>query len=295
MQKRMLFAMGAIVLIAGLVPIASAQDEKPTNDEIAKELANPNTALTSLKFQFQYFSFDGDLPRADDQDMFKLFFQPTLPFPLENGKTVWVRPGIPFVLDQPVYDEGSMRLGSLDGMGDMTLDVQYGAILENGFLWSVGFSSILPTATKDELGSGQWALGPGFQLGYVKEQSILALFVNHQWDIAGSGNSSPELPYLRQASSDESGISLTAIQPFAILLPGEGWSFGSAPIITYNHESEEWMVPVNLMVGRTVTLNGRPWDFSVDINYYVDRPDAIAPKWMVSFNVTPVVKNIFAQ
>ena len=36
----------------------------------------------------QYFSFDGDLPAADDQDMVKLFFQPTLPFPLKNGKTV---------------------------------------------------------------------------------------------------------------------------------------------------------------------------------------------------------------
>jgi hypothetical protein len=294
MQKRMLFAVGVLALIVGLAPIASAQDDKPTNDEIAKELANPNTALSSLKFQFQYFSFDGDLPRADDQDMFRLFFQPTLPFPLENGKTVWVRPGVPIVFDQPIYDEGSRRLGSADGLGDMTLDVQYGSILENGFLWSVGFSSLLPTASKDELGSEQWALGPGFQLGYVKEQSILAIFVNHQWDIAGDGKSSPELPFLRQASSDETGISLTAIQPFGIVLPGEGWSFGSAPIITYNHESEEWLVPVNLMVGKTVTLNGRPWDFSVDINYYVDRPDAIAPKWMVSFNVTPVVKNIFA-
>jgi hypothetical protein len=294
MQKRILFVVCAIVLIVGLAPIASAQDDKPTNDEIAKELANPNTALSSLKFQFQYFSFDGDLPRADDQDMFKLFFQPTLPFPLENGKTVWIRPGVPIVFDQPIYDEGSRRLGSADGLGDMTLDVQYGSILENGFLWSVGFSSLFPTASRDELGSEQWALGPGFQLGYVKEQSILALFVNHQWDIAGDGKSSPELPLLRQASSDETGISLTAIQPFGIVLPGEGWSFGSAPIITYNHESEEWLVPVNLMVGKTVTLNGRPWDFSVDINYYVDRPDAIAPKWMVSFNVTPVVKNIFA-
>ncbi|MCD6174429.1 MAG: hypothetical protein J7K65_01505 [Planctomycetes bacterium] len=27
----------------------------------------------------------------------------------------------------------------------------------------------------------------------------------------------------------------------------------------------------------------------------VDRPDLIAPKWMVSFNVSPVVKNIFAE
>ena len=226
-----------LAIISGLAPLNAAENDKPTNDEIAKELANPNTALTSLKFQFQYFSFDGDLPRADDQDMFRLFFQPTLPFPLENGKTVWVRPGIPIVFDQPIYDEGSMRLGSADGLGDMTLDVQYGTILENGFLWSVGFSSLFPTASKDELSSEQWALGPGFQLGYVREKSIYAIFVNHQWDIAGDGKTSPELPYLRQA--DESGISLTTIQPFGIFLPGEGWSFGSAPIMTYNHESEE--------------------------------------------------------
>jgi hypothetical protein len=41
MQKRMLFAVGALVLVVGLAPIASAENEKPTNDEIAKELANP--------------------------------------------------------------------------------------------------------------------------------------------------------------------------------------------------------------------------------------------------------------
>ncbi|MHC4758399.1 MAG: hypothetical protein ACYTE8_07055 [Planctomycetota bacterium] len=285
----------SLVLIVSLSLASAAESDKPTNDEIAKELANPNTALTSLKFQFQYFSFDGDLPRADDQDMFKLFFQPTLPFPLENGKTVWLRPGVPLVIDQPVYDTGSRRLSSLDGLGDMTLDVQYGTILENGFLWSVGFSSLFPTASKDELGSGQWALGPGFQLGRVREQSVFGVFANHQWDVAGSGKSSPELPFLRQASSDEAGISLTSIQFFGVVLPGNGWSFGSTPIITYNHESEEWIVPLHFTVGKTVTINGRPWDFSVDLNYYVDGPDAIAPEWMVSFNVTPVVKNIFAE
>jgi len=31
------------------------------------------------------------------------------------------------------------------------------------------------------------------------------------------------------------------------------------------------------------------------INYYVDRPDAIAPEWMIGFNVSPVVKNVFAE
>jgi hypothetical protein len=298
--------------IVGLGPFASAEDDKPTSedntedradaegdepdrDEIAKELANPNTPLTSLKFQFQYFSFDGDLPRADDQDMFKVYLQPTLPFPLKNEKKLWIRPGVPYVIDQPVFDEGSRRLGTDSGLGDITLDVQYGTTLKNGFLWSVGFSSIFPTASNDKLGSEQWALGPGFQLGHVSEKTVFGVFANHQWDIAGSGKSSPELPYLRQATSSEAGISLTAIQLFGVVLPGNGWSVGSTPIITCNHESEEWTVPLHLVVGKTFIINGRPWKFSVDFNYYVDRPDAIAPKIMVGFNVAPVVENIFAE
>jgi hypothetical protein len=223
--------------------------------------------------------------------MVKLFFQPTLPFPLESGRTVWVRPGVPFVIDQPVYDTGSRRLGTESGLGDMTLDVQYGATLENGFLWSVGVSSLFPTASH-ELGSEMWALGPGFQLGLISEKSIFGVFANHQWDIAGDGKSSPDLPYLRES---EASISLTAIQPFGVLIPGGGWSVGSTPIITYNHESSEWMIPLHLVVSKTFIIGGRPWEFSVDLDYYVERPGAIAPEWMVGFNVAPVVENVFAK
>jgi len=282
---------GTLALLIGLSSSSAAESGSQSKEEIAKELANPNTVLTSLKLQIQYFRFDGDLPAADNQDMVKLFFQPTLPFPLEDGKTLWVRPGVPFVIDQPIYDTDSRRLGSQSGLGDITLDVQYGTTLENGFLWSVGFSSIFPTASKEGLGSEVWTLGPGFQLGRVTEKSVFGVFANHQWDLAGDGKSSPELPYLRR----ETGISLTAIQLFGVFVPGGGWSFGSMPIMTYNHESEEWMVPLHLTVGRTVIINGRPWKFSLDLNYYVVRPDAIAPEWMVGFNVAPVVENVFAK
>jgi hypothetical protein len=290
-----LFLMIGVNLFAG--PLAAAEDGKPTSDEIAKELANPNTALTSLKLQTQYFSFEGDLPGVDGQDMVKLFLQPTLPFPLENGKTVWVRPGLPFIIDKPFFETDSRQSSSESGLGDITLDVQYGTTLENGFLWSVGFSSLFPTASKEKLGSGYWALGPGFQLGRVSEKSVFGVFANHQWDIAGDGRSSPELPFpfFRQGASSESGISLTAIQLFGVVLPGDGLSFGSTPIMTYNHQSSDWMIPLHLMIGKTFIINGRPWDFSVDVNYYVERPDAIAPEWMVSFNVAPVVENIFAR
>ena len=290
MKRLILFAL----MISALSMPVLAQEEQSA-DEIAKELANPNTALTSLKLQNQYLSFDGDLPLADDQEMLKLFLQPTLPFPLDNGYTLWVRPGVAYVIDQPIFDTDSRRLGEESGLADSTLDIQYGTTLENGFLWSVGLSSLIPTASKDELGSEQWALGPGFQIGRVSEKSIYGVFANHQWDVSGDGKSSPELPYLRSTDSEDASISLSAIQLFGVLLPGDGWSVGSTPIATYNHESSEWTIPAHLMVGKTFILNGRPWDFSVDVNYYVERPDAIAPEWMVGFNVAPVVKNFFDE
>lgn len=118
-QKTALTLLTALVLIALFLGAAqAAENDKLTKDEIAKELANPNTALTSLKLQTQYFSFDGDFPDADDLDMVKLFLQPTLPFPLENGYTLWVRPGVPFIIDQPVFNTDSLRLDDESGLGD---------------------------------------------------------------------------------------------------------------------------------------------------------------------------------
>jgi hypothetical protein len=55
------------------------------------------------------------------------------------------------------------------------------------------------------------------------------------------------------------------------------------------------MVPLHLVVGKTLIISERPWEFSLELNYYVERPDAIAPEWMLGFNVAPVVTNVFAE
>ena len=69
---------------------------------------------------------------------------------------------------------------------------------------------------------------------------------------------------------------MSAIQLFGVLIPGGGWSVGTQPIMTYDHESEQWMVPLHLAAAKTVMIGDRPWEFSLDLNYYVERPDAIA-------------------
>jgi hypothetical protein len=271
-------ALFALVLMFLLGATTAQGADESSADEMAKELANPNTALTSLTFRFQHYSFGSDSEEADGLNMTQVFFQPTLPFPFESGKTLWFRPGIPFIFDQPVYDPVGAEFGSENGLGDTTVDLQYGGTWENGFLWSVGPAFILPTATADELGLDLWVGGPGFQLGHIAETTIFGIYANRQWDFAGEGDSE---------------VDLTAVQLFAILTPGGGWSWGSKPIMTYDNISEDWAVPVNLGVSKTVLLNERPWKFEVELSYYVERPESFGTEWMVALNVEPVVTNIF--
>jgi hypothetical protein len=65
--------------------------------------------------------------------------------------------------------------------------------------------------------------------------------------------------------------------------------------MTCNYEPEKWQVPLHLIDGRPFIIGGRPWEFSLDLNFYVVRSNSIAPKWMVDCNVAPVVENFFAK
>ena len=88
---------------------------------------------------------------------------------------------------------------------------------------------------------------------------------------------------------------MTTVQFIVIGLPGGGWNIGTKPIVTYDWKSEEWTVPLNAAVGKTVILNGRPWKLGIEVNYYVDKPNSFGPRTMVEFNVGPVVENALAR
>jgi len=247
--------------------------------ELAAELSNPNTAVATLTFKNQFRWFEGDLPDADDQWSYTLLFQPALPFVLDSGDKIIWRPAIPLLVDQPVFDPVSGEFDGESGLGDITFDLAYAPKMDGGFLLAYGLITTLPTATND-LGTDRWTLGPELLIGKASSSSVYGLFPNHQWDIGGSGNTD---------------ISLTSIQAFYTYLPGGGWNVGSGPTITYDWEAEQWMVPLQINAGKTVAINGRPWKFSVELNYYVEKSDAFGPEWMLSLNIAPVVKNGLAS
>jgi hypothetical protein len=252
----------------------------PSADEVAKSLANPNTPLATMTLKLQYRTFDGDLPGADDQSGTMALFQPSFPFSLDGGRMVFFRPAFPIMFDQPSYVPEEGDFDSVAGLGDIGFDLAYGGATKGGVTWATGIISTLPTATKDELGKDRWSLGPEVLLAKVSSASVLGALVTYQTDVGGSG---------------DADISLTTINVFATYLPGGGWNVGSVPIINYDHEADQWTLPLNFQVGKTVIMGGRPWKLSAEANYFIEQPDAFGPQWMLGVSIGPVVKNVMAD
>lgn len=261
----------------------SAQQGGKSADEIAKELANPNNSLASLTFKNQYRWYTGDLPGADNQDNYTLLFQPVFPFTLEptasGGKAnFFVRPAFPILFDQPVPVLGntSVDYDEITALGDIGFDIGYGVTEKTGLLWAFGMVGTLPTATDSAVAGRQLRLGPEVLFAKFEKWGLYGLFPSHQWDVSGW---------------DETTYSTSQLQLFLKFLPGGGWSVGTAPIMNYDWESEEWTLPLNLGASRTVMFSATPVKLELELNYYVDQPDAFGPEWMIGLNITPVVPN----
>jgi hypothetical protein len=258
---------------------ASGAAAEPSAEEIAAKLANPNAPMASLTFRLQYRTFDGDLPGASSQDGTTLAFQPSFPFTLANGDVFFFRPNIPIQLSTPVPDPAG-GFSTESGLGDIVFDLAYGRTTKTGMLYAGGVVVSLPTATEDALGTDRYSLGPEFMIGKLSKKYVLGMFPSHLWDVGGSGNAD---------------VNVTNLQLFGTYLPGGGWNVGTSPILSYDHNSDQWTIPLNFTFGKTVIWNGRPWKLSAEINYFIESSDAFGPEWFIGFNVAPVVENVLAR
>jgi len=274
----LLIVFGPIVGTAHAEPPISTSEMSTA--EVARHLANPNSPLASLTLKNQYTFYKGSLPGADNQRNYAMTFEPAFPFRLDSGARLFFRPTIPAQFDAPVFNADKNLFNGQSGLGDISFDLAYGETMKSGFLWAAGMSSTLPTATSAGIGGQQWTLGPRAGLGLLKNWGVLAVFSTHQWDVAGWA---------------EASTSATTIQPVATLLLGGGWAVGTNPSLVYNWKQSQWTFPLDLVVSKTVRIGKTPVRLGLTIDYYVSQPDSFGPKWMIGFNITPVVKNIFAE
>ena len=252
----------------------------PSASEIAAQLANPSSPLAALNFNLQFRSFTGDLPGADDESSTSLLFQPQFPFVLESGDQVIFRPAFSVLTDQPVFNAGKGSFDSKTGLSDLGFDLLLTHTTDSGYLMGAGIFSTLPTATSAELTGGHLTLGPELAWAKLSPDYVAGAIVSQEWDVAGWGNGS---------------VNRTTFSGFANLLLDRGVTFGSNPIIGYDWSSEQWTVPLNLSVSKTIMIGQTPCKVGLDINYYAVQPDDFGPKWMVSVNFVPVVRNFLAD
>ena len=161
-----------------------ALDQAPSADEIARQLADPNSVLGSLNFNLDHITYKGDLPGASDQSATRLTFQPILPYPISDTSNFYFRPAVPVVISQDVPTAGGFDNKGVE-LGDIGFDAAVGKSLPGGYVVIGGVVGTLPTATDDALGLDQWLLGPEVAIGKVAKWGVLGLLVSHQWDVAG--------------------------------------------------------------------------------------------------------------
>lgn len=261
-------------LVTSLNVYAEDKKASPSAEEAAKELANPNTALASLNFKPTYTSYD-------DFETESILFQPILPFPRKDGSKIIIRPAVTYMIDNG-FDES--------GMLDISSDVFYAYAMDkwdSGAAKLEGLGVIFSLPSGDEkLGQGEvTSLGASYIVGSLSAEEVSIFFPSH-------------LQSVDEGDFGDAGkVSLTTIQVGRIWLPGGGWNFGTMPKIKYNWEAdsgEEWTVPLNLSVGKTLVLAGRPWKFSAEVDYFVEAPDN-GPEFALTFTITPVVENTLAS
>jgi hypothetical protein len=261
--------------------------------EIGHKLSNPLASLWSLSMNFETPKiFDGDVNTGDPKYGADMIFQPVMPIPLYGeGDAAWrmiTRPVIPLVFSQPI-PKGFNDFDNVSGIGD----IQLPALLSlpqkyaGHFIVGAGPVGILPTATDDDLGQDQWALGPAVVFGYKTKKVTAVLFPNYFWKVGSSGQD--------DLTPDISQGSLLYSVNYML---GDAWQVGMNPTITYNDKAKsgnKWNVPVGLYVGRTVKFGKMPVNIKAGLEYSVVSEDAFGKRAAFRFQITPVIQSLITE
>ncbi len=219
-------------------------------DELAMKLSNPVSSLISVPLQNNFdFGYD------NDGWQYKLNVQPVIPISLSDDWNLITRVIVPFIHQQDVVGN-STQTGLSDTLMSLFLSP---AEPVNGITWGVGPALLFPTATDDLLGSEKWGAGPTFVILRQDGPWTYGMLANHVWSYAGD--------------SGRADVSSSFLQPFLT------WGgLGSGQTITinsessYNWETEDWTIPINLLYSKVFSVGSQQMQFQIGGRVYADAP-----------------------
>ena len=259
-----------LALAAVLLPgIASAEMSKA---EIAKASQNPLTAMYSLPIQNNtYFDRAGDGKVKNVAN-----FQPVLPFDFNDDWTIVTRTIMP-VTSAPTYSGGNYE--RIFGLGDTTFTAFFTPKTtgDSGWIWGVGPTFYLPTASDNALGTNNWGAGASVVGLKMDGKWVYGALLSNVWSYAGENHNIGKR------------INSMTIQPFVNYNMDDGWFLTTVPIITANWEADEyhnvWTVPVGAGIGRAMKLGKIPMTAQLHGYYNAMTPDDYGETWQMRIQV----------
>lgn len=251
----------ALASLLSAMSAASAQDA-----DLAKKLSNPIASLVSVPFQFNY---DGGYGPEDGHKAV-LNIQPVIPFDLNDDWEVISRTIVPVTWQDDIAGDSGTQFGLGDTLQSFFFSPKQPA--PGGIIWGLGPAILIPTATEPLLGGEKLGLGP---TGVVLKQDgpwTYGALANHIWSVAGDGG--------------RSDISSTFLQPFISYTTHDAWTFALNTESTYDWESNQWSVPINVSVSKLVTFDKQPVSFQLGARYWATSPEGGPNGWGVRAGIT---------
>lgn len=246
--------LGALAISTGILradEVAPAEREKSA-EEIAADLANPLSPITTLTIQYRTELGVG----PDDDVNHQLRLQPSLFKPMADASAFLLRTIIPaYAKTWPLEEEG---------LGDISLIPTYVPDMTRSMFVGYGGALGLPTATEDSLGSKKWTAGPACMVVKAGQPWTYGFLAQQVWSLAGD--------------DDRDDISVLTVQPFVTYLIGGGWASTFTSETSYNWEADEdlWTVPLALSLSRIVNVGGLTFNAALSGVYYAEKPEGAA-------------------
>lgn len=258
-----------MMLFITIIPLAiitrpAAADESV---ELAKKLANPVASLISIPIQVNY---DENFGPNEEGSVWKINIQPVMPFTLNEEWNLISRTILP-IIDQddvPVSGMGE------SGIGDIVQSIFFSPKepTPGGIIWGVGPVFLLPTASDEALGGEKWGIGPTAVILKQEGPWTYGALVNHIESFAGG--------------EDRADVSATFLQPFLSYITKTKTTIALNTESTYDWESEQWSVPINLTVNQLLKFGSQIIQVGGGARYWVDSPDNGPKGWGARIQLT---------